>query len=101
MPINSNAAASSFTYGPGGNKVGEITDRVNEIGNYLASSPIYQSNITNFGSLITLAPIAPLPTGANVTTGSIALSGSGTAFRMYVFTGAGNTSGWATASIGG
>jgi hypothetical protein len=100
MPINSNAAASSFAYGPGGNKVGEITDRVNEIGNYLASSPTYQSDITNFGYLLTLPPVNPLPLA--VPTGSVAVSGSGANIRLYVFTGAGTTrSGWATASIGG
>jgi hypothetical protein len=99
MPINSNAAASSFAYGPGGNRIGEITDRLIETANYLASSPTYQSTVANFGYLITLPPVNPLPTG--VPTGSVAISGSGAGIKLYVFTGAGNTSGWATASIGG
>jgi hypothetical protein len=83
MPINSNAAAAPFSYGPGNNKLGEVTDRVAEISNYLASSPVFQSDITNFGYLVTLPPVDPLPTG--VPTGSIAMSGSGTTLRMYVY----------------
>lgn len=101
MPINSNTAASSFTYVQGNNRMGEITDRLSDIGNYLGSSPIYQSTVANFGYLITLPPVSPLPTGTNVTTGSVAISGSGTNTKLYIFTGAGQTSGWATASIGG
>jgi hypothetical protein len=100
MPINSNAAASSFSYVQGGNRLGELTDRLSEVGNYLASSPIYTTDVTNFGYLLTLPPVNPLPLA--VPTGSVAISGSGTSIRLYVFTGAGTTrSGWATASIGG
>jgi hypothetical protein len=100
MAIDSNAAASNFTYGPGSNKLGEVTDRLIQTANYLASSPIYQSDITNFGYLLTLPPVNPLPLA--VPTGSVAVSGSGANIKLYVFTGAGTTrSGWATASIGG
>jgi hypothetical protein len=99
MPA-SNIAAIPFAFVDGYDRLGEVADRVGHISNYLGSSPIYQSDITNFGYLLTLPPVNPLPLA--VPTGSVAISGSGTGIKLYVFTGAGTTrSGWATASIGG
>jgi len=63
--------------------VSEAADRVNDIGYYLSNSPIYTSEVTNFGYLITLPPVDPLPTG--VPTGSVAMSGSNANLRMYVY----------------
>ena len=97
MAISNNNAAAPFTYQPGGNRLGEVTDRLIETSNYLGSSPIYQSNISNFGYLITLPPVHPLPT--TPPTGSVAISGSGATLRLYVYTGAGALSGWGSASI--
>lgn len=101
MPItNNNAAASSFSYINGNNPMREITDRLNDVGNYLGSSPINQTSVTNFGYLITLPPVSSLPSG--VPTGSVAMSGSNAALKLYVYTGAGSIqNGWASASIGG
>jgi hypothetical protein len=100
MPIENNNAASAFAFPAGLDRLGETADRVNEIGLYLGSSPIYTTDPVNFGYLLTLPPVNPLPLA--VPTGSVAISGSGTGIKLYVFTGAGSTrSGWATASIGG
>ena len=97
MPITNNAAASPYSFVDGFDRLGETADRVNEIGNYLANSPIYTSNVANFGSVITLTPVDPLPTG--VPTGSVAMSGSNANIKMFVygFGAAGSTSnvsGW-------
>ena len=100
MAIENNNAASPFGLANfnGLSIVAETADRVNEIGNYLASSPIYTSNVANFGSLVTLTPIDPLPAG--VPTGSIAMSGSNANLKMYVYTGKATQGGWVSASLG-
>jgi hypothetical protein len=97
MAIPNNAAATPYFFVDGLDRLGETADRVNEIGIYLASSSIYQSNVANFGSVITLTPMDPLPTG--VVTGSVAMSGSAANLKMFVygFGAAGSTSnvsGW-------
>ena len=99
MSITSNTTASIFSYVPGGNKIGEITERVMQISEYLASSPVYQSNVANFGYLLTLPPVDPLPASSSMTTGSLALSGSGANIKLYVFTGRSTNFGWASASL--
>ena len=78
-----NYAATSFAFLPGLDRLGETADRVNDIGNYLGSSPIYTADVANFGYLVTLPPVNPLP--SNVPTGSVAMSGSGASLRMYVY----------------
>jgi len=83
MPIQNNAAATPFTFVDGLDRLGETADRVNLIGEYLASSSIYQPTVANFGSVITLTPVDPLPTG--VATGSLAMSGSNANLRAYVY----------------
>jgi hypothetical protein len=83
MPIDSNNAATSFVFPIGLDRLGETADRVNEIGLYLAASPTYTSNPANYGSVLTLAPIDPLPSG--LPTGSVAMSGSNANLRAYVY----------------
>ena len=97
MAIQNNAAATLFSFVDGLDRLGETADRVSLIGEYLGSSPVYQSDVANFGYLITLPPVHPLPTG--VATGSVAMSGSAANLKMFVygFGAAGSTSnvsGW-------
>ncbi len=94
MAINSNNAASPFGLPnfAGLDMLSETADRVNEIGAYLGSSPIYQSDIANFGYLITLNPLHPLP--SVVPTGSIAVSGSNANTKLYIYVGAATLDGW-------
>ena len=99
------AANDNFFYGAGGsNKFITIKSRLDEVGTYLNNSVLQNNTSSTSTNVLTLATVSPLPTGANVATGSIAFSGSGATTRMYIFTGNGSAdgaAGWRTASFAG
>jgi hypothetical protein len=86
------SATTNFSYTSGGTtKFQDIEGRLDETATFLTTP--------TFTSIVTLTPVATLPTG--VATGSIAISGSNSNTKLYIFTGAGNiSSGWVTASLG-
>jgi hypothetical protein len=87
----------NFAYTNGGvTKFQDIEGRLDSIGASLANSFLSNNTGSTAAQLLNLTISNPLPSG--VPTGSIALSGSNAALRLYVYTGAG-VAGWQSASL--
>lgn len=86
-----------FSYVNGENKFRNLESKIDAILFYLSSSYL-NNNPSDTAQVVTLTPfVGALPTAPP--SGSIALSGSGAAMKLYVYNAAGSTSGWATGSI--
>lgn len=91
------AAFENFSYTNGGTtKFQDIEGRLDAVGTSLATSFLANNTGSTSAQLLNLTISNPLPSG--VPTGSIALSGSNAALRLYVYTG-GGVAGWQSASL--
>ena len=91
-------AFQNFSYTSGGTtRLQDIESRLDAIGAALSNSFLVNNTGSTATQLLNLSISSPLPSG--VPTGSIALSGSNAALRLYVYTGVG-TSGWQSSSLG-
>jgi len=82
------AATSEFSYDNGSTKPLDIKTRFNETATYLSGSLLNTGQISSLTLIPGTLPVTPA-------TGSLAVSGS----KLYLFTGGGSVSGWATASF--
>lgn len=93
----------NFAYTNGGTqKFQDIEGRLDAIGASLSSSFLANNTGSTSAQLLSLTISNPLPSG--VPTGSIALSGSNAALKLYVYTGYGTVpgaTGWSSASLAG
>ena len=92
MPIQGTDAKSDFSYINGNNPWKDAENRLDSIGLFLSSSVL---NYATVNDVINLPPYvgASLPTG--LPTGSVAISGSTTAMRLYLY----NGTNWMSASF--
>lgn len=91
------APASNFEYTNGNHPLKDVEQTLDTISSF-CNAPVFPANIT----LAAYSTSSLLPLGASVATGSIAVvATSGAPAKLYVFTGGGSLSGWATASLGG
>ena len=90
MPIQGTDAKSNFEYVNGNNPWKDTENRLDSIGLFLSSSVL---NYATVNDVMTLPPQASLPTG--LPTGSVAISGSTTAMRLYIY----NGTNWMSASF--
>lgn len=90
MPIQGSDAKTNFEYTNGNNPWKDAENRLDQIGLFLSSSVL---NYATVNDVLTLPPVASLPTG--LPTGSVAISGSTTAMRLYLY----NGTNWMSASF--
>ena len=91
------SAFENFSYTNGGaTKFQDLEGRLDAIGTSLANSFLANNTGSTSAQLLNLTISSTLPSG--VPTGSIALSGSNGALRLYVYTG-GGVAGWQSASL--
>lgn len=90
-------AFQNFSYTSGGStRLQDVEGRLDAIGAALSNSFLVNNTGSTATQLLNLTISNPLP--SNAPTGSIALSGSNAALRLYVYTG-GGVAGWQSASL--
>ena len=90
-------AFQNFSYtGGGATRLQDVEGRLDTIGAALSNSFLINNTGSTAAQLLNLSISSTLPSG--VPTGSIALSGSNAALRLYVYTG-GGVAGWQSASL--
>jgi hypothetical protein len=100
------SATTGFSYVNGNNPMRDVEERLDAIAAMLSESVLNTNTASAYPANI--FSLNPLPSGvtlasltSSITTGSLALSGSGAGLKLFIFTGTGATSGWVSASIGG